>query len=123
TDRAAEFLLRHRVVESERTGDVADPKLAELHWPPFWHYGLLPGLLALQEAGRLGDRRVAPALERLRALRGADGRWHPGGRLWRPPGAAGANVEIVDWTAEGETAMLTVQALQQLGSKGRGQEA
>jgi len=115
-DGAAEFLLRHRVVESERTGEVAHPRLLELRWPPYWHYGLLPGLLALDAAGRLDDPRVAPAFDRLRELRGVDGRWHPTGRWWGGPGSKGSNVEIVAWGRAGETAMLTIGALSVLGA-------
>jgi hypothetical protein len=114
-DRAAEFFLRHRVVESERTGELANPRLGLLRWPPYWHYGLLSGLRALQEAGQLGDARVSPALDRLRAARQADGTWQPDGRWWGSPRAtSGANVEIVDWGREGEARMLTLQALEVL---------
>lgn len=113
--RAAEFFLRHRVVESERTGELAHPSLAWLRWPPYWHYGLLPGLLALCEAGRLHDPRLRPALDRLRAARQPDGTWRPDGRWWAPPDRRGANVEIVDWRTEGEARMLTLLALTVLG--------
>jgi hypothetical protein len=113
--RAAEFFLRHRVVESERTGELAHPSLVWLRWPPYWHYGLLPGLRAVAEAGRLGDARVAPALDRLRTARRPDGTWRPVGRWWAMPRKGpSANVEVVDWGAEGETRMLTVHALELL---------
>lgn len=117
-DRAAEFFLRHRVVESERTREVASPKFVELAWPPYWHYGLLPGLRALHEAGRLSDLRVAPALDRLEALRGADGRWHADRRYWRR-GHVGTGTELVTWGAEGEAAMLTRHAHEVLAGAGR----
>jgi hypothetical protein len=90
---------------------LVHPRLLELRWPPYWHYGLLPGLLALDAAGRLDDPRVAPAFDRLRELRGGDGRWHPTGRWWGGPGSKGSNVEIVEWGRAGETAMLTIGAL------------
>jgi hypothetical protein len=116
-DGAAEFLLRHRVVESERTGELANLHVGLLRWPAYWHYGLLPGLRALHEAGSLGDRRVRPALDRLRAARQPDGTWRPDGRWWgRPRGKTGANVEIVDWGREGEARMLTLQALEILAA-------
>jgi hypothetical protein len=116
---AAEFLLRHRVVESERTGELANPRLGLLRWPAYWHYGLLPGLRALHEADRLDDRRVRPALDRLRAARQPDGTWRPDGRWWRTPRpGSGANVEIVDWGAEGEARMLTLQSLEVLAAAG-----
>jgi hypothetical protein len=117
-DRAAEFFLRHRVVESERTGEVAHPRAIELAWPPYWHYGLLPGLRALHEAGRLNDPRVAPALDRLEALRGEDGRWHASRRYWRG-GRTGTGTELVRWGADGEAMMLTRHAREVLVAAGR----
>jgi hypothetical protein len=110
---AADFLLRHRLVEHERGGGVIDSAFLRLRWPPYWHYDLLAGLGALREAGAayLADPRAGTALARLDRLRTGDGRWHPGGRWWRPPGSAGANVELVDWGADGEAAMLTLGAL------------
>jgi hypothetical protein len=116
-EAAAEFFLRHRVVESERTGELANPHVGLLRWPAYWHYGLLPGLRALREAGRLADARVRPALDRLRAARQPDGTWRPDGRWWGTPRrASGSNVEIVDWGREGEARMLTLQALEILGA-------
>ncbi|HXI46508.1 MAG TPA: hypothetical protein VNH13_09420, partial [Candidatus Acidoferrales bacterium] len=117
-DRAAEFFLRHRVVESERTGEIAHPRVVELAWPPYWHYGLLPGLRALHEAGRLDDPRVAPALDRLEALRGQDGRWHASRRYWRA-GRTGTGTELARWGAEGEAMMLTRHAREVLAAAGR----
>jgi len=118
-DAAAEFLLRHKVVESERTGDLANPRLGLLRWPPYWHYGLLPGLRALQDARRLDDPRVAPALDRLRLARSPDGIWRPDGRWWGSPRAkSGANIEIVDWGRDGEARMLTLHALEILAAAG-----
>jgi hypothetical protein len=40
-----------------------------LRWPSSWHYGLLPGLRALAEAGRLAEPEVVPAKRRLERLR------------------------------------------------------
>jgi hypothetical protein len=116
-DGAAQFLLRHRVVESERTGELANPHVGLLRWPAYWHYGLLPGLRALDEAGRLGDPRVRPALDRLRAARQPDGTWRPDGRWWDSPRAkSGANVEIVDWGRDGEARLLTLESLEILAA-------
>jgi hypothetical protein len=116
-DGAVEFLLRHRVVESERTGELANPRMGLLRWPAYWHYGLLPGLRTLHEAGRLGDPRVRPALDRLRAARQSDGTWRPNGRWWRTPRpASGSNVEIVDWGRQGEARLLSLEALEILAA-------
>jgi hypothetical protein len=112
--RAAEFFLRHNVVESERTGEVANPRLTLLRWPPYWHYDVLQGLVGLIEAGYGEDRRLTRAKERLVALRSDDGTWQPSGRWWRAPGRTGAGVELVDWGPEGEAKLLTLRALRVL---------
>lgn len=110
---AAELLLRHRLVEHERGEGLIDPAFLRLRWPPYWHYDLLAGLGALRTAGAayLLDPRAGPALARLDRMRAGDGRWHAGGRWWHRPGSDGANVELVDWGADGEAAMLTLGAL------------
>jgi hypothetical protein len=110
-ERSAEFFLRHRVVESERTGDLASERVGYLRWPPYWHYALIPGLRALADAGKLGDLRARAGLDRLIAARGADGRWWPNGRYWTGPGSKASGVELVHWGREGEARMLTLQAL------------
>jgi len=110
-ERSAEFFLRHRVVESERTGNLASDRVGYLRWPPYWHYALIPGLRALADAGKLGDPRARAGLDRLIAARDADGRWWPNGRYWTGPGSKGGGVELVDWGREGEARMLTLQAL------------
>ena len=109
-DRSAEFFLKHRVVESERTGELASEHVGELRWPPYWHYALIPGLRALADAGRLRDPRAQAGIQRLLDLRSDDGRWWPDGRYWKGPGSTGSGVELVRWGREGEARMLTLQA-------------
>jgi len=111
--RAAEHLLLHRIVEHRADGTLIDPAFVRLRWPPYWHYDLLAGLDAIRQVDPrlLVDPRAGPALKRLDRLRAHDGRWHPGGRWWRPPGSIGSDVELVDWGADGEAAMLTLRAL------------
>jgi hypothetical protein len=116
--RAAEFLLAHRVIHSHRTGAVAHDSLPRLRFPAYWHYGLLPGLRALAACGRLGDPRAADALDLLESKRLADGTWHVEGRWWKRPGSTGSNVEVVEW---GDLAdeVLTEQALDVVRAAGR----
>lgn len=115
--RAAEFVLRHRVLFSERTGRLVHPSMAKLHYPPFWHYDLLAGLRVLAATGRLGDPRASGALDRLVAARRPDGSWQAGGRWWRPPGSHGTNTEVVDW-GRGPSAPLTLSILRVLRAAG-----
>jgi hypothetical protein len=114
--RAASFLLDHRVVCSHRTGRLAQPVFDGQRWPAYWHYDRLAGLRVLADAGRLGDPGAATALDDLRAAAGPDGRWRPSGRWWRRPGSSGANVEAVDWGAGGEAKMVTLLALEVLAA-------
>lgn len=78
-----EFLLRHRLFMSERTGKVINKAFLMLSFPPRWHYDILRALDFFQAAGIPFDERMAPALDVLAKKRRADGRWplqnkHPG---------------------------------------------
>ncbi len=115
-DRAAGFFLRHDVVFSERTGDLAHPSLAKLHYPPYWHYDLLVGLRALGEAGHLRDRRASRALDLLEERRRPDGTWHSGGRWWRPEGRSSR--AVVEW-GSGRSEPITLAGLAVLKAAGR----
>jgi hypothetical protein len=118
-DRAAEFLLRHRVIYSERTGQLAHPSIAQLRYPPYWHYDALAALKALDASGHLADPRTSDALDLVESKRRPDGLWHPDGYHWRPPGSKGSNVEVVDWGRRAATEPLTLGALRVLRAAGR----
>jgi len=116
--RGAEFLLRHRVAFSERTGSPAHPRIFDLRYPPYWHYDVLGGLRTLLHAGRLGDARTADALDVLEGKRLADGTWRVEGRWWKRPGSKGSNVEALDWGEEANV-LLTERADKVLQAAGR----
>jgi hypothetical protein len=118
-DRAAEFLLKHRVIYSERTGELAHPSIARLRYPPYWHYDALAALKALASSGHLGDPRTSDALDFLESKRQPDGMWHPDGYHWKAPGSAGSNVEVVDWGRGAPSEPLTLGALRVLRAAGR----
>lgn len=73
---SAEFLLRHGLFRSERTGQVIHQEFMRLHFPARWHYDILRGLDALAAAGVPGDPRLDEAVAVVRRRRRADGRWH-----------------------------------------------
>jgi hypothetical protein len=116
--RGAEFLLRHRVVFSHRTGEPAHPALMKLRFPAYWHYDLLAGLRTVAAAGSLDDSRTAAALDLLESQRLDDGTWRAEGRWWKRPGSKGSNVEAVAW-GETESELLTEQAESVLRAAGR----
>jgi len=117
-ERGADFILRHRVVYSERTGRPAHPVLMKLHYPSYWHYDLMVGLRTLAGSVGLDDARTADALDVLQEKRDSDGRWRCEGKWWKRPGSKGSNVEAVDWT-EAADELLTEQALDVLAAAGR----
>ena len=71
----AEFLLRHELFRSERTGEVIRADFLVPHHPPRWHFDVLRGLECLAAAGTARDPRMDAALESLLARRRPDGRW------------------------------------------------
>jgi hypothetical protein len=118
-DRAAAFFLEHHVVQSHTTGQLAHPNVDGLRWPPYWHYDRLVGLRMLLAAGHLADPRTSEALSELRSAQQPDGMWRPDRRYWKSPGSRSpTSVEAVDWSAEGERRMLTLQALEVLVAVG-----
>jgi hypothetical protein len=119
-ERAAELFLAHRLFRSHRTGGVAHEEWLKLHYPPYWHYDVLHGLLMLSRCGKATDPRAAEALDLIDAKRGLDGRWRADGRrYWRPPGSTGSNVEAVDWGRSGPNEMVTLNAVRVLRAAGR----
>jgi hypothetical protein len=117
-ERGAEFILRHGVVFSHRTGEPASHIFLRLRFPAYWHYDLLAGLRTLEAAGALGDSRAARALDLLEEKRREDGTWRAEGKWWKRPGSKGSNVEAVDWGATANE-LLTEQAEGVLRSAGR----
>jgi hypothetical protein len=117
--RAAELLLAHKVYRSLRTGTPIHPSVVALHYPPYWHYDVLQALLILSRMGLAGDPRTADALDLLESRRRPDGRWHPGGYWWRPPGRRTGPPDAVDWGRSGPNYMITLNALRVLTAAGR----
>ena len=72
---ATEFLLRHQLFRSERTGQVIDAEFTRLHHPARWHFDILRGLDAFADSGVAYDPRMDDALQILHSRRAADGRW------------------------------------------------
>jgi hypothetical protein len=73
-----EFMLRHQMHLSHRTGEVINPTWSTFHFPPRWHYDVLRGLDHLQDASASTDRRAASAIDLVRSKRRKDGRWGKG---------------------------------------------
>jgi hypothetical protein len=118
--RAADVLLSRRLFRSRRSGAVVNPRWLELHYPLYWHYDVLHGLLLLQRIGLLADPRTREAFDLLEAKRRPDGTWRAAAHYWRPPAAGAASgAEAVDWGRAGANEMITLNALRVLRAAGR----
>lgn len=73
--RAHEFLLKHRLYKSHRTGEVVKPEMTRFSFPPRWHYDILRALDHFQESEAIPDERMSDAIEIVRQRRKKDGRW------------------------------------------------
>jgi hypothetical protein len=116
--RGAEVLLGRRLFRRRSDGDVVHRSWVTLHYPPYWHYDILQGLLVLSRLGAAGDERAGDALDLLERRRLSDGRWRPGGCWWQPSGSSRAR-ELVDWGRSGPSPMITLNALRILRAAGR----
>jgi hypothetical protein len=79
--RAHEFLLMHRLFRSHRTGEIFDPTMTRMNFPPRWHYDFMRGLEYFQTVNAPRDKRMREAIDLLLKKRRADGRW-PAYRPW-----------------------------------------
>jgi hypothetical protein len=76
TDSAHEFLLQHQLYKSHRTGEVFDPDMTHMRFPPRWHYDFMRALDYFQSAQAPLDKRMQPAVSLLlEKRRGEDGLW------------------------------------------------
>ena len=114
-DRAAEFLLVHRVYRSHRSDRIIAPNVTAIHYPPYWHYDLLQGLLVLSRMGRAGDPRATDAVDLLESQRRPDGAWHATAQYWRAPGRSSNPNEAVDWGVHANE-LATLNALRVLSA-------
>lgn len=70
-----EFLLRHRLFRSHRTGEIVDRRMLRLSFPSRWRYDILRALDCLRSLDRNYDQRLQDAIDVLISKRAQDGRW------------------------------------------------
>jgi len=73
-----EFLLKHWMYRSHRTGEVIRDVWTTFHFPPRWHYDVLRGLDHLRDAEAMPDPRASDGIGLVRGARRPDGRWGKG---------------------------------------------
>ena len=111
---AAEVFLARDLFRRRRDGEPIDDKFLQLHFPLYWHYDVLGGLVAMAELNLLGDPRCEPALDLLESKRLADGGWPADARFYSTSAKMSSNTAAVDWggtSAKRMNPWVTVQAL------------
>lgn len=120
--RAAEIFLERRMFRRRQDGSVIRPDFLQLHYPTYWYYDTLAGLKGLVEAGRIGDRRCAEALDWLESRELPGGGWPADARHYRVSKRFETRGEYVNWGSPRRAKRnewVTTDALQVLQSAGR----
>jgi hypothetical protein len=119
---ASEIFLKRRLLWSySRPEELISVRFQELAYPYYWHYGVLPGLKVLAEAGFIGDGRCDDAISLLSGKRLPDGGFPCERTYYRRGRKATSGRSPCDWDGAGRTRMnefVTVDALCVLRSKG-----
>jgi hypothetical protein len=72
--RAHEFLLCHHLFKSDKTGEVVNPSMTRLSFPPRWKYDIIRSLDYFQEINSPHDPRFCDAITLIKK-REKNGRW------------------------------------------------
>lgn len=74
-DEAIEFILKHKLYISDRTGNIINRNFLMLSYPPRWKYDILRALEVMMNAGIEYDIRMQDALDVILRKRRKDGTW------------------------------------------------
>lgn len=74
-ERAREVFLSRSLFRRRSDGKVMQARFLQLHYPRYWHYDLLGGLVAMVRMGAIADPRCRPALDWLEAQELPSGGW------------------------------------------------
>ncbi|MFZ0454409.1 MAG: hypothetical protein WCE54_17200 [Ignavibacteriaceae bacterium] len=82
-NKAVEFLLKHKLYKSHRTGKIFDQKMTRFSFPPRWHYDIMRILDFFRECKIPKDERINDAVNIILKKRNEKGLWplqqrHPG---------------------------------------------
>jgi hypothetical protein len=126
--RAANMFLERSLFLRKTTGTVIRPRFAATHYPYFWQYNFLHGLVAMVECGLIQDPRCGPALDLLESKRTSDGGFPAECRYYVVVPSASkrhrSGVTFVDWgptSKKGQRAneFVTAEAVCVLKAAGR----
>jgi hypothetical protein len=106
--RAAEIFLTRRIFKRRSDGKVIHPNFLTFHYPLYWHYDVLGGLVAMAEMGLIKDPRCGDALDLLERKELPKGGWAAGGRFYKVSANTDfstrpGSLSLVDWGGSGHT--------------------
>jgi len=120
--KAAEVFLTRGLFRRRSDGSPIEPSFLKLHFPLYWHYDILGGLVAMAEMEMLGDERCEAALELLELKRLADGGWASEAKFFATSKEPRSGTAAVDWGGTSSKRMnpwVTAQAVTVLVKAGR----
>jgi hypothetical protein len=122
--RASDVFLKRRLFRRVRDGRVIAPHFVALHYPRYWHYDMLGGLLGMAALEKIRDARCADALDLLESKRLPDGGWPAEKRHHKAVSRTTLRTyaDYVDWGTTSPKKMnewVTVDALSVLVAAGR----
>ena len=119
--RAADVFLKRRMYKRVKNGAVIDREFIRLHYPCYWHYDILFGLVVICEAGYIKDSRCGDALDLLEARRLPNEGFPVESKYYRGANARGGR-SLVRWGQVSERVsneFATIDALWVLKQAGR----
>jgi len=72
-EKASEVFLQRSLFKRKQDGQIIHPNFRILHYPCYWHYDILFGLIVMAEAGFIRDVRCNDALDLLESKQQKDG--------------------------------------------------
>ncbi|HYL57962.1 MAG TPA: hypothetical protein VEU51_03755, partial [Candidatus Acidoferrales bacterium] len=123
--KTAEFFLCRQLFKSRTTGKVVSPHFIRQHYPRYWHYEMLGGLVAMAEMGLIDDPRCRDALDLLERKELPGGGWAAEGTFYKVSADANprvGSISPVNWGGGGARRMnewVTADALYVLRAAGR----
>ena len=120
--RAAEIFLKRRLYKGQKDGDIIRGDFVKLHYPCYWHYDILFGLVVMAEADLIGDERCRDALDLLESKRLPDGGFPAEKKYYQATGKPRSGRSLVDWGGTSKRHMnefVTADALYVLKRSGR----
>ncbi|HTL11464.1 MAG TPA: hypothetical protein VL588_03190, partial [Bdellovibrionota bacterium] len=100
--RASEVLLTRRLFRRRSDGKIIHREFTVLHYPRYWHYDILGGLVAMADVGLIKDPRCADALDLLESKELPQGGWPAEARYYKVTNDLKLGADYVDWGGTGK---------------------